>query len=33
MDAVTMKYMAQYTQQELARSRGHRRWWTIFNGK
>lgn len=33
MDAVMMKYVSSYTQQELARARGNRRWRTLFSTK
>lgn len=33
MDAITMKYVAGYTQQELARVRGNRNWRTLFSTK
>lgn len=28
--ATVLKYMAEYTQDELARSRGHRSWRQLF---
>ncbi len=30
MDAITMKYVVAYNQQELARVRGNRNWRTLF---
>lgn len=30
MDAITMKYVVNYTQQELARARGNRCWRSLF---
>lgn len=33
MDAITMKYVVAYNQQELARARGNRNWRTLFQAK
>lgn len=31
MDSITMGYVVNYNQQELARVRGQRNWRTMFN--